>query len=159
MECTKASFTPSEQWTASKKCPNHLLAFFRDVIGQRNQQRLIQEVAAKGAYRMPNWSALKEPVRCHSWLSLMPATSVAPTRGETDCLQVCHVGCEMQRTGTSGRISSAPIVKSSKGKREVCDAISPTGDHSPWNGRYIRNHWLREMDTEIADHHLYGKRR
>ena len=51
-----------------------------------------------------------------------------------------------------------PIVKSSKGKREVCDDY--IADWRPFvlkNPYFNLNHWLREMDAENAQAIIYAK--
>ena len=95
--------------------------FFRDVIGQEEiKQRLIQEVSEG---RIPHAQLICGPEGVGKMpLAIAYARYISCTnRGETDACGVCPSCVKFNKLVHPDVHFVFPIVKSSKGKREVCD--------------------------------------
>ena len=132
--------------------------FFRDVIGQEEiKQRLIQEVSEG---RIPHAQLICGPEGVGKMpLAIAYARYISCTnRGETDACGVCPSCVKFNKLVHPDVHFVFPIVKSSKGKREVCDDY--IADWRPFvlkNPYFNLNHWLREMDAENAQAIIYAK--
>ena len=94
--------------------------FFRDVIGQEEiKQRLIQEVSEG---RIPHAQLICGPEGVGKMpLAIAYARYISCTnRGETDACGVCPSCVKFNKLVHPDVHFVFPIVKSSKGKREVC---------------------------------------
>lgn len=79
-------------------------------------------------------------------------------RGETDACGACPSCVKFNKLVHPDVHFVFPIVKSSKGKREVCDDYIADWRQFVLNNPYFNlNHWLREMDAENAQAIIYAK--
>ena len=125
--------------------------FFRDVIGQEEAKyRLIQEVSEG---RIPHAQLFCGPEGVGKFpLALAYARYLSCTnRSDTDACGVCPSCVKFNKLVHPDVHFVFPIVKSSKGKREVCDDYIADWRQFVLNNPYFNlNHWLREMDAENA---------
>ena len=132
--------------------------FFRDVIGQEEiKQRLIQEVSEG---RIPHAQLICGPEGVGKMpLAIAYARYISCTnRGETDACGACPSCVKFNKLVHPDVHFVFPIVKSSKGKREVCDDYIADWRQFVLNNPYFNlNHWLREMDAENAQAIIYAK--
>ena len=135
--------------------------FFRDVIGQEEiKQRLIQEVSEG---RIPHAQLICGPEGVGKMpLAIAYARYISCTnRGETDACGVCPSCVKFNKLVHPDVHFVFPIVKSSKGKREVCDDY--IADWRPFvlkNPYFNLNHWLRRNGCrECTGHHLRKRER
>ena len=132
--------------------------FFRDVIGQEEiKQRLIQEVREG---RIPHAQLICGPEGVGKMpLAIAYARYISCTnRGETDACGVCPSCVKFNKLVHPDVHFVFPIVKSAKGKKEVCDDY--IADWRPFviNNPYLNlNHWLNEMDAENSQALIYAK--
>mgnify|MGYP002228093803 CR=1 FL=1 len=92
------------------------------------------------------------------WLLHTHVTSVAPIGGETDACGTCPSCVKFNKLVHPDVHFVFPIVKSAKGKKEVCDDY--IADWRPFviNHPYFNlNHWLGEMDAENSQALIYAK--
>ena len=132
--------------------------FFRDVIGQEEiKQRLIQEV---NEGRIPHAQLICGPEGVGKMpLAIAYARYISCTnRGEEDACGVCPSCVKFNKLVHPDVHFVFPIVKSAKGKKEVCDDY--IADWRPFviNNPYFNlNHWLGEMDAENSQALIYAK--
>ena len=132
--------------------------FFRDVIGQEEiKRRLIQEVREG---RIPHAQLICGPEGVGKMpLAIAYARYISCTnRGETDACGVCPSCVKFNKLVHPDVHFVFPIVKSAKGKKEVCDDY--IADWRPFviNNPYFNlNHWLNEMDAENSQALIYAK--
>lgn len=132
--------------------------FFRDVIGQEEiKQRLIQEV---NEGRIPHAQLICGPEGVGKMpLAIAYARYISCTnRGETDACGTCPSCVKFNKLVHPDVHFVFPIVKSAKGKKEVCDDY--IADWRPFviNHPYFNlNHWLGEMDAENSQALIYAK--
>ena len=126
--------------------------FFRDVIGQEEiKQRLIQEV---NEGRIPHAQLICGPEGVGKMpLAIAYARYISCTnRGEEDACGVCPSCVKFNKLVHPDVHFVFPIVKSAKGKKEVCDDY--IADWRPFviNNPYFNlNHWLGEMHPVCAN--------
>ena len=102
--------------------------FFRDVIGQEEiKRRLIQEVREG---RIPHAQLICGPEGVGKMpLAIAYARYISCTnRGETDACGVCPSCVKFNKLVHPDVHFVFPIVKSAKGKKEVCDCLLYTSD-------------------------------
>lgn len=132
--------------------------FFKDVIGQETaKQRLIQE-ANEG--RIPHAQLLCGPEGVGKLpLALAYARYICCThRGETDACGVCPSCVKFNKLVHPDLHFVFPIVKSAKGKKEVCDDyIAEWRAFVLQNPYFNLNHWLNEMGAENSQALIYAK--
>ena len=132
--------------------------FFRDVIEQEEiKQRLIQEV---NEGRIPHAQLICGPEGVGKMpLAIAYARYISCTnRGEEDACGVCPSCVKFNKLVHPDVHFVFPIVKSAKGKKEVCDDY--IADWRPFviNNPYFNlNHWLGEMDAENSQALIYAK--
>lgn len=132
--------------------------FFRDVIGQETAKvRLIQEVHEG---RIPHALLMCGPEGIGKMpLAIAYARFISCTnRGETDACGTCPSCIKFNKLVHPDVHFVFPIVKSAKGKKEVCDDYI-----TDWRRFVIENpyfglsHWLSEMDAENSQAIIYAK--
>lgn len=132
--------------------------FFKDVIGQETaKQRLIQEV---NEGRIPHAQLLCGPEGVGKLpLALAYARYICCThRGETDACGVCPSCVKFNKLVHPDLHFVFPIVKSAKGKKEVCDDyIAEWRAFVLQNPYFNLNHWLNEMGAENSQALIYAK--
>lgn len=132
--------------------------FFKDVIGQETaKQRLIQEV---NEGRIPHAQLLCGPEGVGKLpLALAYARYICCThRGETDACGVCPSCVKFNKLVHPDLHFVFPIVKSAKGKKEVCDDyIAEWRAFVLQNPYFNLNHWLNEMGVENSQALIYAK--
>ena len=131
---------------------------FKDVIGQAAaKQRLIQEVqegriphaqlfcGASGTGKLPLALAYARYISC-------------PNRTETDACGTCPSCVKWDKLVHPDIHFVFPIVKSAKGKKEVCDDYITNWRHLLLTTPYFGlNHWLNEIDAENGQAIIYAK--
>ena len=132
--------------------------FFRDVIGQEEiKQRLIQEVSEG---RIPHAQLICGPEGVGKMpLAIAYARYISCTnRGETDACGVCPSCVKFNKLVHPDVHFVFPIVKSAKGKKEVCDDYIADWRHLVLSNPYFSlNHWLNEMGAENGQAIIYAK--
>lgn len=122
---------------------------FKDIIGQEPaKQRLIQEVQEG---RIPHAQLFCGPAGVGKLpLALAYARYICcPHRTETDACGTCPSCVKWNKLVHPDVHFVYPIVKSAKGKKEVCDDYIANWRHLLLNSPYFGlNHWLNEMDAE-----------
>ncbi|MDE6214884.1 DNA polymerase III subunit [Bacteroides sp.] len=131
---------------------------FKDVIGQAAaKQRLIQEVqegriphaqlfcGTSGTGKLPLALAYARYISC-------------PNRTETDACGTCPSCVKWDKLVHPDIHFVFPIVKSAKGKKEVCDDYITNWRHLLLTTPYFGlNHWLNEIDAENGQAIIYAK--
>ena len=132
--------------------------FFKDVIGQEAvKQRLIQEIQEG---RIPHAQLLCGPEGVGKLpLALAYARYLSCTnRGEADACGTCPSCVKFNKLVHPDLHFVFPIVKSAKGKKEVCDDyISDWRAFVLRNSYFNLNHWLNEMGAENSQALIYAK--
>lgn len=132
--------------------------FFRDIIGQEaTKQRLLQEVSEG---RIPHAQLLCGPEGVGKLpLALAYARYISCTnRGATDACGVCPSCVKFNKLVHPDVHFVFPIVKSSKGKKEVCDDyIAEWRKFVTDNPYFNLNHWLDAMGAENSQALIYAK--
>ncbi len=132
--------------------------FKRDVIGQEEiKQRLIQEV---NEGRIPHAQLICGPEGVGKMpLAIAYARYISCTnRGEEDACGVCPSCVKFNKLVHPDVHFVFPIVKSAKGKKEVCDDYIADWRLFVINNPYFNlNHWLGEMDAENSQALIYAK--
>lgn len=132
--------------------------FFKDVIGQEAaKQRLIQEV---NEGRIPHAQLLCGPEGVGKLpLALAYARYICCTgRSETDACGTCPSCVKFNKLVHPDLHFVFPIVKSAKGKKEVCDDyIAEWRAFVLQNPYFNLNHWLNEMGAENSQALIYAK--
>lgn len=132
--------------------------FFRDVIGQEAAKaRLIQEVHEG---RIPHAQLICGPEGIGKMpLAIAYARFVCCTnRGETDACGTCPSCTKFNKLVHPDVHFVFPIVKSAKGKKEVCDDYIADWRQFVINNPYFgMSHWLNEMDAENSQAIIYAK--
>ena len=132
--------------------------FFKDVIGQEESKRLlIQEVrenripharlicGPEGTGKMPVAIAYARYIYCTN-------------RGEHDACGGCPSCVKFNKLVHPDLHFVFPIVKSAKGKREICDDYLADWREFVLNNPYFSlNHWLTEMEAENSQAIIYAK--
>ena len=81
-----------------------------------------------------------------------------PNRTETDACGTCPSCVKWNKLVHPDVHFVYPIVKSAKGKKEVCDDYIANWRHLLLNSPYFGlNHWLNEMDAENGQAIIYAK--
>lgn len=81
-----------------------------------------------------------------------------PNRTETDACGTCPSCVKWNKLVHPDVHFVYPIVKSAKGKKEVCDDYITNWRHLLLNSPYFGlNHWLNEMDAENGQAIIYAK--
>ena len=131
---------------------------FKDIIGQEvAKQRLIQEVQEG---RIPHAQLFCGPAGVGKLpLALAYARYICcPNRTETDACGTCPSCVKWNKLVHPDVHFVYPIVKSAKGKKEVCDDYIANWRHLLQNSPYFGlNHWLNEMDAENGQAIIYAK--
>lgn len=131
---------------------------FKDIIGQEPaKQRLIQEVQEG---RIPHAQLFCGPAGVGKLpLALAYARYICcPNRTETDACGTCPSCVKWNKLVHPDVHFVYPIVKSAKGKKEVCDDYITNWRHLLLNSPYFGlNHWLNEMDAENGQAIIYAK--
>ena len=131
---------------------------FKDIIGQEAaKQRLIQEVQEG---RIPHAQLFCGPAGVGKLpLALAYARYICcPNRTETDACGTCPSCVKWNKLVHPDVHFVYPIVKSAKGKKEVCDDYIANWRHLLLNSPYFGlNHWLNEMDAENGQAIIYAK--
>lgn len=132
--------------------------FFRDVIGQKAAgQRLIQEVTEG---RVPHAQLFCGPEGVGK-LPLVLAYArylCCSNRGDTDACGLCPSCVKFNKLVHPDVHFVFPIVKASKGKKEVCDDyIAEWRAFVTGNPYFNLNHWLNEMGAENSQALIYAK--
>ena len=131
---------------------------FKDIIGQEPaKQRLIQEVQEG---RIPHAQLFCGPAGVGKLpLALAYARYICcPNRTETDACGTCPSCVKWNKLVHPDVHFVYPIVKSAKGKKEVCDDYIANWRHLLLNSPYFGlNHWLNEMDAENGQAIIYAK--
>ena len=131
---------------------------FKDVIGQEEaKQRLIAEVKEG---RIPHAQLICGPEGTGKLpLAIAYARYICcENRGEQDACGICPTCVKFNKLVHPDVHFVFPIVKSAKGKKEVCDDY--IADWRPFviNNPYFNlNHWLNEMDAENSQALIYAK--
>lgn len=132
--------------------------FFKDVIGQEEtKQRLIQEVCEG---RIPHAQLICGPEGVGKLpLALAYARYICCTNpGGTDACGVCPSCVKFNKLIHPDLHFMFPIVKSAKGKREVCDDYISDWRKLVLSSPYFTlNHWLDEMDAANSQAIIYAK--
>lgn len=132
--------------------------FFKDVIGQEAvKHRLIQEI---NEGRIPHAQLFCGPEGVGKLpLALAYARYLSCTnRGETDACGICPSCVKFNKLVHPDLHFVFPIVKSAKGKKEVCDDyISDWRTFVLRNTYFNLNHWLNEMGAENSQALIYAK--
>lgn len=132
--------------------------FFKDVIGQEEtKQRLIQEVCEG---RIPHAQLICGPEGVGKLpLALAYARYICCTNpGGTDACGVCPSCVKFNKLVHPDLHFMFPIVKSAKGKREVCDDYISDWRKLVLSSPYFTlNHWLDEMDAANSQAIIYAK--
>ena len=132
--------------------------FFKDVIGQEAaKQRLIQEVQEG---RIPHAQLFCGPAGTGKLpLALAYARYICcPNRTETDACGTCPSCVKWNKLVHPDVHFVFPIVKSAKGKKEVCDDYIADWRHFVLNNPYFSlNHWLNAMGAENGQAIIYAK--
>lgn len=132
--------------------------FFKDVIGQEaTKQRLIQEI---NEGRIPHAQLFCGPEGVGKLpLALAYARYLSCTnRGETDACGTCPSCVKFNKLVHPDLHFVFPIVKSAKGKKEICDDyISDWRTFVLRNPYFNLNHWLNEMGAENSQALIYAK--
>ncbi|MCD8081313.1 MAG: DNA polymerase III subunit [Bacteroides sp.] len=132
--------------------------YFREIIGQRNAiLRLIQGVREE---RIPHAMLICGPEGTGKLpLALAYARYLFCTnRSEEDACGSCPSCVKFNKLVHPDLHFVFPIVKSSKGKREVCDDYLADWRKMVLNNPYFNlNHWLAEMGTENGQAIIYAK--
>lgn len=131
---------------------------FRDVIGQESiKARLIQEVCegriphaqlicgSEGIGKIPIALAYARYISCTN-------------RGETDACGTCPSCVKFNKLVHPDVHFVFPIVKSAKGKKDICDDYIADWRHFVISNPYFGlNHWLNEMNAENSQAIIYAK--
>ena len=132
--------------------------FFKDVIGQEESKRLlIQEVRED---RIPHARLICGPEGTGKMpLAIAYARYICCTnRGEHDACGVCPSCVKFNKLVHPDLHFVFPIVKSAKGKREICDDYLADWREFVLNNPYFSlNHWLTEMEAENSQAIIYAK--
>lgn len=132
--------------------------FFKDIIGQEEtKQRLIQEVSEG---RIPHAQLICGPEGVGKLpLALAYARYICCTnRNTTDACGVCPSCVKFNKLVHPDVHFVFPIVKSAKGKREVCDDYIAEWRKFVLSNPYFNlNHWLNEIDAENSQAIIYAK--
>lgn len=132
--------------------------FFKDVIGQEESKRLlIQEVREN---RIPHARLICGPEGTGKMpLAIAYARYICCTnRGEHDACGVCPSCVKFNKLVHPDLHFVFPIVKSAKGKREICDDYLADWREFVLNNPYFSlNHWLTEMEAENSQAIIYAK--
>ncbi len=132
--------------------------FFKDVIGQEESKRLlIQEVREN---RIPHARLIYGPEGTGKMpLAIAYARYICCTnRGEHDACGVCPSCVKFNKLVHPDLHFVFPIVKSAKGKREICDDYLADWREFVLNNPYFSlNHWLTEMEAENSQAIIYAK--
>lgn len=132
--------------------------FFKDVIGQEESKRLlIQEVREN---RIPHARLICGPEGTGKMpLAIAYARYICCTnRGEHDACGVCPSCVKFNKLVHPDLHFVFPIVKSAKGKREICDDYLADWREFVLNNLYFSlNHWLTEMEAENSQAIIYAK--
>lgn len=132
--------------------------FFKDVIGQEaTKKRLIQEVQEE---RIPHAQLICGPEGIGKLpLALAYARYICCThRTETDACGECPSCIKFNKLVHPDVHFVFPIVKSAKGKKEVCDDyIQEWRQFVTSNPYFALNHWLNEMNAENSQAIIYAK--
>lgn len=132
--------------------------FFRDVIGQQAiKERLIQEV---NEARIPHALLMCGPEGVGKFpLALAYARYISCTdRSEKDACGTCPSCVKYDKLIHPDLHFIFPIVKSSKGKRELCDDYIAEWRQFVLSNPYFNlNHWLNEMGSENSQAIIYAK--
>lgn len=132
--------------------------FFKDIIGQNEiKQRLIEEVREG---RIPHAQILCGPEGVGKMaIALAYARYISCAHpGSTDACGVCPSCVKFNKLVHPDVHFVFPIVKSAKGKKEVCDDFI-----AEWRAFVLKNpyfnlpHWLNEMDAENSQAIIYAK--
>lgn len=131
---------------------------FADVIGQAAaKQRLLQEVQEG---RIPHAQLFCGPVGAGKLpLALAYARYLCcPHRTATDACGTCPSCVKWEKLVHPDVHFVFPIVKSAKGKKEVCDDYIAQWRHLLTQTTYFGlNHWMNEMDAENGQPIIYAK--
>ena len=132
--------------------------FFKDVIGQDTaKQQLIQEVREG---RIPHAQLFCGPAGVGKLpLAMAYARYICcPNRTETDACGTCPSCVKWNKLVHPDVHFVFPIVKSAKGKKEVCDDYIADWRHLVLSNPYFSlNHWLNEMGAENGQAIIYAK--
>ncbi len=132
--------------------------FFKDVIGQEEvKQQLIHEVdegriphaqlicGPEGVGKMPLAIAYARYISCSN-------------RGTTDACGTCPSCVKFNKLVHPDLHFMFPIVKSAKGKKEVCNDYITDWRQFVLNNPYFNlNHWLNEINAENSQAIIYAK--
>ncbi len=132
--------------------------FFKDVIGQEEvKQQLIHEVdegriphaqlicGSEGVGKMPLAIAYARYISCSN-------------RGTTDACGTCPSCVKFNKLVHPDLHFMFPIVKSAKGKKEVCNDYITDWRQFVLNNPYFNlNHWLNEINAENSQAIIYAK--
>lgn len=131
---------------------------FADVIGQAAaKQRLLQEVQEG---RIPHAQLFCGPAGAGKLpLALAYARYLCcPHRTATDACGTCPSCVKWEKLVHPDVHFAFPIVKSAKGKKEVCDDYIAQWRHLLTQTTYFGlNHWMNEMDAENGQPIIYAK--
>lgn len=132
--------------------------FFKDIIGQEEtKQRLIQEVSEG---RIPHAQLICGPEGVGKFpLALAYARYLSCTnRSATDACGTCLSCVKFNKLVHPDVHFVFPIVKSAKGKREVCNDYIVEWRKFVLNNPYFNlNHWLNAIDAENSQAIIYAK--
>lgn len=132
--------------------------FFKDIIGQEEtKQRLIQEVSEG---RIPHALLICGPEGVGKFpLALAYARYLSCTnRSATDACGTCPSCVKFNKLVHPDVHFVFPIVKSAKGKREVCNDYIAEWRKFVLNNPYFNlNHWLNAIDAENSQAIIYAK--
>lgn len=132
--------------------------FFKDIIGQEEtKQRLIQEVSEG---RIPHALLICGPEGVGKFpLALAYARYLSCTnRSATDACGTCPSCVKFNKLVHPDVHFVFPIVKSAKGKREVCNDYIAEWRKFILNNPYFNlNHWLNAIDAENSQAIIYAK--
>lgn len=132
--------------------------FFRDIIGQEAvKARLIQDVregriphaqlicGSEGIGKMPLAIAYAQYISCTN-------------RGKTDACGTCPSCVKFNKLVHPDVHFVFPIIKSAKGKKDICDDYIADWRQFVINNPYFGiNHWLNEMNAENSQAIIYAK--
>ncbi len=132
--------------------------FFKDIIGQEEtKQRLIQEVSEG---RVPHAQLFCGPEGVGKLpLALAYARYICCTNpSSTDACGICPSCVKFNKLVHPDLHFMFPIVKSAKGKREVCDDYITEWRRLVLSNPYFNlNHWLDEMDAANSQAIIYAR--